>query len=180
MDNSNVSKIVIGFFMIIVGLALIGAIANNGDAVVSQKVVINETFDISDARNLTGTTFALNYSVDITIASANIPSGWKTTECVLSGFSLVNQSGTALTDTTDYDVAESTGIVNFYNTLNANMSGTSNTTYVSYTYCPDGYLTIAWGRSIINLVAGFFALAILGLGLGLFYSVAKDSGILGS
>ena len=29
----------------------------------------------------------------------------------------------------------------------------------------------------MNLVAGFFALAILGLGLGLFYSVAKDAGI---
>jgi len=177
MENSNVSKIVIGFFMVIVGVVLIAAVANGSDLVTSKIDIVSETVDISDARNLSGADFALNYSVDITIV--NPPSDWKTTECPISGFSLTNESGTAMTDATDYDIDESTGIINFYNTLIANMTGTSNTTYASYTYCQDEYLNIAWGRSIMNLVAGFFALAILGLGLGLFYSVFKDVGIIG-
>ena len=55
----------------------------------------------------------------------------------------------------------------------------SNLTNVGYTYCGDDYMNIAWGRSILNLVAGFFALGILGVGIGLFYSIAKDAGIIG-
>ncbi len=179
MENSNVSKIVIGFFMVIVGLSLIGAIANNSDAVTSLTNIINETIDISDARNDSGGNVSLNYSVDITIASANIPTDWKVSECPISSFSMVNQSGIAMTSTTDYDFTASTGTLNFYNTLIANMSGDSNTTYASYTFCPDDYITIAWGRSVLHLVAGFFALAILGIGLGLMYSVFKDAGVLG-
>lgn len=177
MENSNISKIIISFFMIVVGVVLITSVANSSDAVTSKIDIVNETFDISDARNLSGTTFALNYSVDLNIA--NSPTSWKITDCPVSSFSMINQSGEAMADTTDYDIDESTGTLNFYNTLIANMTGTSNTTYASYTYCPDDYLNIAWGRSVINLVAGFFAMAILLIGLGLFYSVARDTGMMG-
>ena len=178
MENNNVSKIIIGFFMIIVGLVLIASVANSSAAITSKTDVISELISIADARNDSGLNFTLNYSVDITIDSDNIPTSWKITECPISSFSLTNQSGEAMVAATDYDFTASTGVLNFYNTEIANMSGHSNDTYGTYTYCPDAYLNIAWGRSVMNLIAGFFALAILGLGLGIFYSVAKDNGII--
>ena len=165
--------------MIIVSLALIVAVANGSDAVTGKINVVSEVVDISDARNESGTTFDLNYSVDIIINSDNIPTGWKLTDCPISTFSMTNLSGYDMISGTDYDFVSTTGVLNFLNTATSNNSGMSNTTYASYDYCQDGYLNIAWGRSIMNLIAGFFALAILGLGLGLFYSVAKDAGIIG-
>ncbi len=177
MENNSVSKIIVAFFMVIVGLVLIATVANSSAAVTSKIDVINETISIADARNETGTLFPLNYSVDIIIT--NVPTTWKITECPVSSFSLINHSGATLAAATDYDFTASTGVINFYNTAKANMSGTNNITYGTYAYCPDAYINIAWGRTVMNLVAGFFAMAILGLGLGLFYSVAKDSGILG-
>jgi len=177
MENNNTGKIIMAFFMVIVGVVLIATISNNSAAVTDKINIVNETVSIASARNLSGTTFALNYSVDISVTNA--PTGWKSTDCPLGSFSMVNQSGTAMTDTTDYDVDESTGTLNFLNTLIANMSGTSNTTYASYTYCSDDYLNSAWGRSVMNLIAGFFALALLGIGLTLFYGILRDNGVIG-
>ena len=56
--------------------------------------------------------------------------------------------------------------------------GDFNDTYISYAYCGDNYLNSAWGRTVLNLVAGFFALALLGIGIGTFYSIAKDANII--
>ena len=53
-----------------------------------------------------------------------------------------------------------------------------NNALVDYTYCNEGYMDSSWGRTVINLVPGFFALAILGASLLLFYSVAKDFDII--
>lgn len=174
MENSNVSKIIIGFFMIIVGLSLIASIANNSEAATSLTDIINETIDISTARNDSG-------GINITASNftiTNAPTGWKTTGCLISGV-LYGNDTLDYTVTTDYIVYASSGILQVMPSAEAN-DNNDNTTYIDYTFCPDGYITIAWGRSILHLVAGFFALAILGLGLGLFYSVAKDSGILGN
>jgi len=63
------------------------------------------------------------------------------------------------------------------NTTTTNNS-MGNTTYFDYTYCADGYMNIAWGRTILNLVAGFFALALLGASVGIFYSIGRDTGII--
>ncbi len=94
------------------------------------------------------------------------------------GVSYGNASGD-YSASTDYEIFSSSGIIQLLPSAAAN-DNNINDTFASYTYCPDDYLVLPWGRSIMNLVAGFFALAILGLGLGLFYSVAKDAGILGN
>ncbi len=177
MENNSVSKIVVGFFMIILGLALIVAVAD-GSALVTTKIgVVNETVSIASARNNSGADFDINSSVEIIITNA--PSDWKITDCPISGFSMKAENGTILVSATDYTLIASTGTLTFMNTTEVVQAGLTNVTTSDYTYCPNDYINIAWGRSIINLVAGFFALAILGLGLGLFYSVAKDAGIIG-
>ena len=91
------------------------------------------------------------------------------------GLSLYNSSS-SLTDIVDYTFTPSTGIIVFNNTDNVNGS-VSNTTLATYQYCNSNYLTQGWTRTILNLVPGFFALALLGIGIGLFYAVGKTEGI---
>ncbi len=173
MEQNNVSKIIVGFFMIILGLVLISTVANSSDLVTGKIDVINEAIDISSAR-------LSSNSINVTVSNftiANIPSGWKLDDCLPSG--IVYGNATAdFSSGADYNFYASIGILQVLNTSTTAINSEVNDTFLDYVYCPDTYLNIAWGRSIISLVAGFFALAILGLGLGLFYSVAKDAGIL--
>jgi len=178
MENSNVAKIVIGFFMIILGVVLIASVANSSDLVVSQISTVNETIDIGSARNETAAADWADINSSVTLYIANVPSGWRIADCIISGVAMRNEAGTALVRNTDYNFTESTGGLWFMNTTNVVQGGAEvNVTSIDYTRCPLEYLNIAWGRSVLNLVAGFFALAIMGLGIGLFYSVAKDAGI---
>ena len=173
MENSSVSKIVIGFFMIILGLALIVSVADSSALVTTKLNVVNETIDISSARNASG-------GINITASNftiANVPTGWKVDECPISSVTYGNNSED-YTLSTDYNFYAASGIVQVLPSAESN-DNNDNDTFIDYTYCPDAYVNVAWGRSVLNLVAGFFALAILGLGLGLFYSVAKDAGIIG-
>lgn len=173
MENNSVSKIVVGFFMIILGLALIAAVANGSALVTSKTNVVDEAIDISTARNASG-------GINITASNftiTNVPTGWKVDECPISSVTYGNATED-YTDTTDYNFYASSGILQVLESAEAN-DNNDNTTLIDYTYCPDAYVNLAWGRTVLNLVAGFFALAILGLGLGLFYSVAKDAGIIG-
>lgn len=174
MENNSVSKIVIGFFMIILGLALIVAVADGSALVTSKSGVVNEAIDISTARDEAGNGINITAS-NFTIA--NVPTGWKVDDCPISSVTYGNTTADWVSGT-DYNFYAASGILQV---LNSTITGTesigTNDTLIDYTYCPDAYMNIAWGRSILNLVAGFFALAILGLGLGLFYSVAKDAGI---
>ncbi len=174
MENNSVSKIIIGFFMIIIGIVLIASVSNASELVTSQRDIVNETIDLSTARDNEGNGINItssNYTL------ANVPIGWKTTECPVTAILYGNETADWVV-TTDYNIYPASGILQI---LNSTITGTesigTNSTFVDYTYCADGYLTEGWSRSIMNLVAGFFALAILGLGLGLFYSVAKDAGI---
>jgi hypothetical protein len=52
-----------------------------------------------------------------------------------------------------------------------------NTTAFYVKYYPMSYLTQGWNRTILNLTPGFFALALLAVSLALFYSIARDYGM---
>ena len=41
-------------------------------------------------------------------------------------------------------------------------------------------MNLSWGRTGINLVPGFFAIALLLVSVGLFWSIARDNGIIAS
>ena len=172
MTNTT-TKLVIAFFTMLLGIVLIGTIADSG-SLVTNKLTVNETLDISSL--VSGAKSTINLTKEVQLANA--PSGWKQADCPITSLSIANNTGHTLTLTTDYTFTASNGSILFKNTTDINQTLKSNDTIVSYTHRGDDYVNVAWGRSILNLVAGFFALGILGVGIGLFYSVAKDAGII--
>lgn len=166
-------KLVLAFVTLLLGVVLITSIATQGLAVTDKNAITNEAqaFTIDDDIDV-------NTTAEYTVT--NNPTSWKVNDCPLTSFAIKNASGgTALTLTTDYLITASTGVFTLKNTsTTVGMIGADNNTYVDYTYCGDDYMNIGWGRTMINLVAGFFALAILGAAIGLFYSVGKDTGII--
>lgn len=184
-ENNTIGKLILGFLVLIVGLALIGTVATSSLLVTEKTDVLAESLDIANARINSG---ACPMSINDTypLYVANLPTGWKASgECPITLFSMTNQTDVAATVTTDYIIYGGNGSLYLKNTstfvlpnCSATETGISNTTALAYTYCGDDYLNIAWGRTIINLVVGFFALALLGVSVGIFYSIARDTGIL--
>ena len=64
-------------------------------------------------------------------------------------------------------------------TVSANGSGTTCTS-ITQAGCANSalYLTSSWGATVLNLVPGFFALGILGIGMAVTYSSLAQAGIL--
>jgi len=108
----------------------------------------------------------------IPLSIANVPTGWKAQSCPIPTIVLTNGT-TTLISVTDYTY--SAGIINLISSLNNNWSS-GNSYLTSYSYCADGYVS-GWGGTVLTLVPGFFALAILIFSVGMFYSLAKDAGI---
>lgn len=165
-------KLVLAFFTLIIGVVLIGSIASNALASTDKVIVNAETIDISTSR-MTG---ANSINVSVTHDVTNAPTSWKRQDCPLTSITYGNSS-TDFALTTDYTVDTALGTITLVNST-ALINSVPNSTFVDYTYCGDDYLNSSWGRTVLLLVAGFFALAILGASLGLFYSVAKDTGII--
>ena len=170
------SKLVLGFVTLLLGAVLIGVIATNGLVVTDKTTIADEYFNMADAYD------AGNINTSFVFTVEQSPAGWKVLDCPLTSVTVSNgtgATGTALTLTTDYTFTASTGDFLFLNTEAVNQTFLSdNSTYVDYTYCGDDYMNLSWGRTVINLVSGFFALALLGASLGLFFSVAKDTGMI--
>lgn len=169
-DNKSVMMLVGAFVAIIIGISLLGVIASEGNKITDINNISGETVDYSSAReDGTGLIEPNNFTI------ANPPTTWRTTQCPIEGFVLYNSSG-VLTDSVDYTFTASSGVIAFENTDNVNGSA-SNTTSATYQYCSGAYLTQGWTRTIIDLVPGFFALGLLGVGVGLFYSVGSREGV---
>jgi len=164
-------KLVLAFVTLLLGVVLITSIATQGLAVTDKKVISNEVEAFTPTAE-----GGINTTEVHTVTNA--PTGWKVDDCPLTSVTIGNASDD-FTLTTDYTLTASAGTFLLLNTAVVNGSiGADNNTYVDYTYCGDDYMNIGWGRTMINLVAGFFALAILGAAIGLFYSVGKDTGII--
>lgn len=171
MENSSVTMMVSAFLALIIGISLAGVVATEGNSVTETVTISGEEVDYTAAVQVNGT---INTSVEFTID--NTPDGWRVTGCPIASFDLYNDSG-SLTNAVDYTFTSSTGVISFSNTVNVNASET-NVTTATYIYCNEDYLTQGWNRTIIDLVPGFFALALMGVGVGLFYSVMRKEGIL--
>lgn len=181
MAENNVQKLILGFLVLIVGIALIGSVASNTLIATDKTSVHDESLDISGARLGTGDC-PMSINTTYPFEVSNVPTGWKLNDCPIASFSMKNQTSVDATVTTDYVVFLNNGTLFLKNTtrfVGDDCAASSNATTLSYTHCADGYMNIAWGRSILNLVAGFFALALLGVSVGIFYDVAKDSGLIG-
>ena len=175
MVDNVTSKLVLAFVTLLISVALIGTIASEGLVKTSKTAITSETQSVGStlAQGWNGTD--LNTTKVYTLAQA--PTGWKATDCPITNFILSNGTD-EFTETTDYVLSESAGTYTLVNSATAKaLIPSTNLTYASYSYCGDDYLNIGWGRTLVNMLGGFFALAILMVSLALFYGVAKDTGI---
>ena len=177
MVLSATNKLILAFATLLIGIVLIGSISTEGLA----KTDYTRTSGESEAYTIVGD--APNTTAVHTVT--NYPTTWKVGDCPISSLVVVNASsgGTALTATTDYTLTASSGSFVFVNSTATRLmvttnKGATNTTYLSYAYCGDDYLNSTWGRTAVNLVPGFFAIALLLISAGLFYSIAKDYDII--
>ena len=171
--------LVAGFVLLLLGAVLIGPISSEG---LAKTTFSRAGESIAIPRN--GTVIAKNFNVNETANTtlANVPTGWKASDCPLSGVNVTNTSGTfTFTSGTDYVLSLSTGVIQWLNTTDTagddGGNAYDNLSVVSYNYCGDDYLNLSWGRTVLNLVPGFFAIAVMLAGVGIFFSIGKAAGI---
>ena len=175
---SITNKLIAGFVLLILGIVFVSQIATMGQGITTPTAVTSESHVIGSTI-ITGRN-GTDINATITYTLTNAPTGWKVNDCPITNFVLTNSSGDALTVTTDYVLTASAGTFVFVNSagLNDTIDTATNQTLASYSYCGDDYMNLGWGRTGINLVPGFFALALLLIAVGLFYSVAKETGVM--
>jgi hypothetical protein len=158
-DDMNSGYLIVGFVAMLIGLSLI--------SVISTLTVEKTDVSYANAETLTiirvGDTKAVNTTYTLTLA--NPVTDWRTefSECEITNFVLYNQTG-GLVASANYTLSASTGTLTVKDVHALNTSA-SNTTTVYYNYCGDEYLTQDWSRSLLNTIPGFFALALLGIGI---------------
>jgi len=163
------NKVLIAFVALILGVALLGVVADITYSTTGKSKTSNESITI----NKTG----VNVDTGTVYTLSNNPTGWKIDDCPVSAVALTNSTdNTAWTVTTDYTINAANGTLLLKNTATAQLSA-DNITYVTYDYCADDYINVSWGRTVINLVGGFFALALLFVSIAMFYSIGRDAGI---
>ena len=180
------TKLILGFLVLVVGLALISSITSSVIDVTQKTGVNNETVDISAARLNSGACpMEINGTYPLLVV--NVPADWRSQGgCPLTVFSMWDVWNVQATVTTDYTFFGDNGTLYLQNTTafvwdNCSAAGVvaPNATLVAYDYCGENYMDLGWGRSVLNLVVGFFAIGLLGVSVGLFYSVARDTGLIG-
>jgi len=179
MENKNVNYLVMAFVFLIVGVALIGTVASEINNRTDKTVIVDESNSLITCVVDSGGVFRFTINESdsaCNITLANVPTSWKIEDCPITNV-VVSNATKAFTLGTDYEVFDSTGVIRMLNSTTTSL-GYANTTLVSYTYCADDYLNSSWGRSVLLTVPGFFALALLGVSLWLFYLVFKSTGII--
>ena len=172
---SSISKLVLAFVTLILGIVFAAQVADIGQDITTTIGVSNET--VSYVAKMDGIGEVNESAANITVANA--PTSWKVDDCPITDVKVSNASGTELTLDTDYQLVASTGTIAILNTTDTNSTNNiGNTTLVNYNYCGDDYMNLGWGRTGIDLVPGFFALALLLTSVALFYSVAKENGVM--
>jgi hypothetical protein len=170
-----INKLLFAFVTLIVGVVLLGTISTSVLSVNSGTNVVNETQAIDAA--ISGGTVNTNYPFNVTYA----PTGWKadaTDGCPLTGIAIKNATNTALVRDTDYTFYPTNGSWTLKGTtVNTSKFWANNNSYVSYTYCGDDYMNLGWGRSVLSVGVGMFAIALLIVSVGLFFSIARDYGL---
>jgi hypothetical protein len=171
MDAIN--KLILAFVTLIVGVVLLGTISTSVLQVNDKPIVVNETQAIG-AAIANGIT---NTSYRFTVADA--PTGWKMAECPLTNIAIVNGTNAALVKDTHYTFYPNNGTWYLKGAgTNTSKFWENNNSYVTYTYCSDDYLNVSWGRSVLSVTVGMFAIGLLIVSVGLFFSMAKDYGLI--
>jgi hypothetical protein len=173
-----VNKLLYAFLTLIVGVVLLGTISTSVLNVNSGTQVINETQAIDAA--LAGGALSITYPFNVTHAPALGTWQRDTADgCPLTGIAIKNATNVALTRDTHYTFWPINGSWTLKGTtVNSTHFWANNNSYVSYTYCGDDYMNLTWGRSVLSVAVGMFALGLLAVSVGLFYAVARDYGLI--
>ena len=167
-------KLILAFVTLLLGAVLIAQVATQGNLVTAKTTKFDESHSISSIRE---GAYSVNTTTNVSLTAAN-QINWKTEDCPITNLNITNSSGREYVLNTDYNANLVHGTFNFLNTSQVFNGTADNNTLADFTYCGDDYLNSSFGRSGVNLVPGFFALAILLVSVGLFFSVAKDYGII--
>jgi hypothetical protein len=178
MNTSTIGKLMAAFVAVMIAAVLIGQIATTGNAV-TELTRSTTSMGINPAKTgVGGTAATISFYPQIMNDSAT---GWRasiaecSTPAVVTSLVVGNGSDTFVLNT-DYAVTSANGSITFRNTNTVN--GTkSNSTQLTYSECPTGY-TYGWAATMLKLTYGMFALAALGVAIALFYSIAKDYGMI--
>ena len=171
METNFTSLLIAGFVFLMLGVVLIAPISTSIIDGTSKTDVANEAIDISSSKSGPD---QVNESIS-NFTLTNYPTDWKILNCPISSFTYGNATIDYVLDT-DYNFFSDSGIIKVLNTTTTEEGG--NSTLADYTYCSDSYLDSSWGRLVLNTVPGFYALALLGIGLWFFYEIAKRAGII--
>jgi len=184
MDEGNIKLLMLAFIAILVGVVLINVTAEEGLKKTELLRINNETVDYTAARHSPDTEGALMENVSARIALANVYTGtnsWKAGESECDFVALRATNSTSTLGSTHYNISTD-GYITFKN-------GTAyggpawnvgvNTSEVSYTYCGDDYLVASWQRTVLNLIPGFFGIALMIIAVGLFLVILKREGWIG-
>ncbi len=129
------------FIVVVVGLALFLATAQQVGPITSTTTAVNTSF----------TAPAISSIIDLTGQE------------ILNTPIVINASDDLLTVTTDYVIDEGISTTSGLKSIRytaASADGASQTVKVSYDYGVDGYIDDSGGRSLASLILIFFALAI--------------------
>jgi len=175
MENSSASKLIAAFVLLIIGIVLIAQVADLGSDVTTKAGIASESQELIT----NGTDLNTTGMIASTYQIAQSPDGWKIEDCPITNFVIKNSSGSALTEDTDYAITASNGTWYLLRTVETKATlYPDNTSYATYNYCGDDYMNLSWGRTGIDLVPGFIAIALLLASVALFYNIAKENGII--
>lgn len=173
MENKILGKVILAAVLFIFGAVMVSIVADAEQVKTTKTAIVSEAI----ALDLGGYPL-INATKTYTVANPPTSDNWKGADCPLTEFAIKNQSGTALTITDDYTVNLATGTYLLVDNTDTNTSlglyGKYNNTYVDYKYCSDEYINSSWGRSTLDMVAGFLAILVFGAAVGILYSVYKD------
>ena len=152
----TIGTIILMLIGVIVGLILIQEIFNQQSQMTSKNPVTNESITVT---RIAGG--AVNVTKQNVLTYAPTSDKWQYGgKCPANGLVLIQNNGTTLIADTDYFYTGAYGNLTFANTANVQQGNTTNSTKVSYLYCPDGYNTDTSSRSIAGLI-GLFSVFIL-------------------
>lgn len=187
MEKSSVGIIIAFAVAILVGVIFIQIIASE-TALKSQLYTVTDSFTLVriPPGGLYNTSNGINTTYTYTLSKVNDAWRQDITECAKKAIVdpsgspatgnlwIYNSSGDILANGADYVVVSGVNSITFKNVENVN--GTANTATAVYKTCPTEYVN-GWGKTVFQLVPGFFALAILIGGAFIIFYVLKNEGI---
>lgn len=180
-EKSSVGIIISVAIAVLIGVVLISIIASESQKVTTLTLVTESVNLASNGlRNSTNNISGLNgwANESYTLKKAYAASDWRSedSDCTLPTplfFGNATATVGVFVKDTDYQFFANNGTIRMIPMTTTEKAG--NLTTITYQYCSNEYLESSWGRTVLNMTPGFFALAILmGAAFVIFYILRKE------